>query len=59
MIPDPHITRELLDYLEAKFPNRIPSKSLSLEDLHRLQGQQDVIRKLRHVHDEQSKTLTT
>ncbi len=37
---------ELLEQLVSKYPNKIPSKEISLRDLGVLQGQQEVVRYL-------------
>jgi len=34
---------QVLNLLEEKYPNQLPKKTISLEDLGRLIGQQDVI----------------
>jgi hypothetical protein len=49
------VERSVLDYLERVFPNTLPAKLTSEAELARLIGQQDVIEKLRAIHNEQTK----
>jgi len=46
----PLISKEVLQYLEAQYPDRIPmDTSLTAEDFRYLQGQQSVIEKIRQL----------
>lgn len=47
------ITQELIDVLQGLFPNELPVQHLDSCELARLQGQQDVIRKLIALYKEQ------
>ena len=40
---DPSVSVDLLEGLKERYPNKVPMKGETLEDLRRLQGQQDVI----------------
>jgi hypothetical protein len=37
---------QVIEVLLEKYPNRLPKDTISLEEIHRLIGQQDVIRYL-------------
>ena len=50
MVYVPDITEALIDALETIYPDRLPKLSASSEDLARLQGQQDVVERLRIEH---------
>ena len=50
MVYVPDITEALIDALETIYPDRLPKLSVSSEDLARLQGQQDVVERLRIEH---------
>ena len=50
MVDVPDITEALIDALETIYPDRLPKLSVSSEDLARLQGQQDVVERLRIEH---------
>jgi|TARA_R110002072_G_scaffold295054_3_gene465731 hypothetical protein len=46
----PLISKEVLHYLEAQYPDRIPmDASMTAEDFRYLQGQQSVIEKIRQL----------
>ena len=47
----PLVTKELIEFLEGLFPDRIPPISTDLEGLRVLQGQQQVLNKLREIHE--------
>ena len=47
------ITQGLLDELRRLFPNEIPTQAVTLVDIARLQGQQDVLRKIESLYKEQ------
>ena len=47
------ITPGLLDELHELFPNEIPMQTLTPAELARLQGQQDVLRKIESLYKEQ------
>jgi hypothetical protein len=54
----PHIPADLLTALEDKFPDSIPtSKSLTIEDFRRMQGNREVINFLRHQFEQQNKNI--
>ena len=53
--PFPYVERTLLDYLSKVFPNTLPLAPVSEAELARLVGQQDVVSKLRDIHNEQVK----
>lgn len=54
----PEIPKSLIEELEKRFPNKVPtSKSYSYEDFRYLQGQLSVIEFLRHHFDQQNKTI--
>jgi len=44
-----------MEYLAKAFPNSLPGSLISEAELARLVGQQDVIEKLRAIHNEQVK----
>lgn len=47
------LSEELLNVLKELFPDRLPNKQATLEDLRYLQGQQSVIRKLEELYNEE------
>lgn len=47
------ITQGLIDVLHELFPNEIPTNLEDVNDLRRLQGQQDVIRKIEALYKDQ------
>lgn len=51
----PPVSRGLLEYLEATFPDRLPDEepAPSLQEVYFLMGQQRVIRNLRAIHKAQ------
>lgn len=53
--PFPYVERMILDYLSKVFPNTLPLAPVSEAELARLVGQQDVVSKLRDIHNEQVK----
>ena len=54
----PEIPKSLLDELEKRFPNRIPTEPKITEaDFRMLQGQQQVIALLRHQFNLQNQTI--
>lgn len=53
----PTVTKELLEELEKRFPDRMPSGPVALEDYLYLQGTLAVIRLLRHQFTLQNKTI--
>ncbi len=48
----PGLSPALVEAVERLFPDRLPSKPLAAEEVARLIGQQDVVRKLRAALDE-------
>ena len=53
----PVIPKDLLDELEDRFPNQIPSQPVTLDEFRVMQGQQEVIRFLRHQFSLQNKNI--
>lgn len=53
--PIPYLEKDVLRYLDAIFPNMLPSKPISEVELARMVGQQDVIRLLKQIHETQVK----
>jgi len=51
----PTVTLELLEYLETIFPDKCPDRGSSVEDIYVKIGNVQVIRKLRSLHEEQTK----
>jgi pyoverdine/dityrosine biosynthesis protein Dit1 len=46
----PLITKEVLEYLERQYPDRIPKDAkIGIEEVRFLQGQQSVIEKIRQL----------
>lgn len=58
-IPVPYITKELLEYLEARFPRVIPKISWSEKETGVFIGEQTVIAHLRSIFDEQEENILT
>lgn len=56
-IKAPPIPRDLLDYLQRAFPNKLPEHYVSAEQLGTLQGQQKVINHLFAQFVLQSRTV--
>lgn len=58
--PFPVVPLSLLEHLEwVSFRDRLPTQSIEVAEFARLQGQQDVIRKLRSEFERQSKNILT
>ena len=54
------VSKELIQYLEGMFPNILPSRETSIEELRFLQGQQSVIDRLKQLYeDDNVLTITT
>jgi hypothetical protein len=51
------VTKELLEELEKRFPDRCPEPDLSLDEIRFKQGQVSVIRFLRGHYEAQSKNV--
>jgi hypothetical protein len=51
------VTKELLEELEKRFPDRCPEPDLSLDEIRFKQGQVSVVRFLRAHHEAQSKNV--
>ena len=51
------VTKELLEELEKRFPDRCPEPDLSLDEIRFKQGQVSVVRFLRQHHEAQSKNI--
>ncbi len=57
----PGVSKALLDRLKELFPDRLPTSKETVpshEELARLIGQQDVMRKLQHEYDRQQNGVT-
>lgn len=50
----PPVSKALVEELEKRFPDRMPSAALSLEDIRVEQGKLFVVRFLRRHYEEQS-----
>lgn len=59
MLLQPLIDDALLDWLDQKFPNRLPPKELTSFEQGRLVGQQDVCLHLRNMKKIQEKEPIT
>ncbi len=46
------VSKELIQYLEETFPNRLPSRECDLTELSFLQGQQSVVERLSQLYEE-------
>jgi hypothetical protein len=55
----PKISEGLLAYLAEAFPDRMPSAECNIDEFNRLVGQQEVVRHLRHKHNEQNPLTET
>lgn len=53
----PPVPKVLLESLEASFPDTIPTAEISVEQLRLIQGNQQVIRFLRHQYEKQTKNI--
>jgi hypothetical protein len=53
----PIVTKELLEELEARFPDNCPDTNLSLDEIRIKQGQVSVIRLLRSMFEAQTKNI--
>lgn len=53
----PHISDELIAYLEAKFPDRLPAYRKDEYELGRLVGAVDVVRHLKMARDLQRENI--
>jgi hypothetical protein len=53
----PTVPKELLDELEKRFPDRLPPTPVELEDYLYLQGQQAVVRLIRHQFNLQNQNI--
>lgn len=51
----PHITNELIAWLEEKFPNKLPDEPIEKDALALLIGNQQVIAHLKTIRDRQEK----
>jgi len=47
----PGVTKALIEWLEATYPNRVPSLEMSDREVWIAVGEQRVISKLRNLHD--------
>ena len=45
------VSKELIQYLEETFPNRLPSRECDLTELSFLQGQQSVVERLSQLYE--------
>lgn len=53
----PPISKDLVDYLQATFPDKLPERTLPASDMSELIGQQRVIRHLVAQYTKQAKTV--
>jgi hypothetical protein len=53
----PNVTKELLEALEKRFPDRLPDSPLALEEYAQLIGRSDVVRFLRHQFNLQNQNI--
>lgn len=53
----PIVSKELLEELEKRFPDRLPTTEITVEELRYLQGRQMVLNLLRHQFDLQNKSI--
>lgn len=53
----PFISKEILDYLQATFPNKLPLEPIPADALGVLIGQQKVVGHLAHLYRTQSRSL--
>lgn len=53
----PVVPKELIERLEQIFPDTIPMGPVSIEGLREVQGQQTVVRLLRHHFTKQSENI--
>lgn len=51
----PYVSQELLDYLTRLWPDRAPDTTDSVAQMRVSAGRQEVIRKLRKMHEDQLK----
>ena len=48
----PLITKNLIEKFEALFPDKLPSNSVTAEDVAFLQGQQSVINRMKFLYED-------
>lgn len=53
----PKVTKDILEYLETLYPDRVPPFGTHYEDVCRTMGSVEVVRHLRHIFNEQTKTV--
>ena len=46
------VTKDLLEYLSRMFPDKLPPKDTTLEELYFLQGQQSVVDRLKQLYED-------
>ena len=46
------VTKDLLSYLDRMFPDKLPPKDTTLEELCYLQGQQSVVSRLKQLYED-------
>ena len=46
------VSKELIQYLEEMFPNKLPPKGCDTVELAYLQGQQSVVDRFTHIYEE-------
>ena len=46
------VTKDLLSYLNRMFPDKLPPKDTTLEELYFLQGQQAVVERLKQLYED-------
>lgn len=57
MPPIPTITKELIEYLEAIYPDKAPKLNDSDRQIWATVGQVELVRHLRAIHDQQTETI--
>lgn len=50
----PTVPRDLLEFLEAKYPDRLPEGSVGIEEIRREQGRVSVVKFLRRAYEIQN-----
>jgi hypothetical protein len=58
-LPDPHISQELLQYLDRIYPDKCASFSEDIERIRYKSGQRSVYEHLKTVYEKQNKNILT
>ena len=48
------VNKDLLSYLNRMFPDKLPPKDTTLEELYFLQGQQAVVERLKQLYEDEN-----